>query len=91
MNLARVIGNIWATRKYETLQGKKLMLIQPLDSDLTPTGSPLAAVDTVRAGPGELVCYITSREAILPLDNDVTPVDCALVGIVDRVDLGKMK
>ncbi len=88
MNLAKVIGTIWATRKNDNLEGKKLQIIQPLDSDLSKVGGPIVAVDTVGAGQGEYVYYITAREATLPLEKRLTPTDCSIVGIVDRVDLG---
>ena len=89
MNIAKVIGTIWATRKHEHLNGKKLQIIQPLDSDLTCSGDPIAAVDTVGAGQGDYVYYITAKEAALPLEKKLTPTDCSIVGIIDRVDLHK--
>jgi ethanolamine utilization protein EutN len=87
MNLARVIGTIWATVKDERLEGTKLQLIQPLTEKGKLLGTPLSAVDTVGAGPGEIVFYVTSREATLMFPEPLlTPVDAAIVGIVDRVD-----
>lgn len=86
MHLAKVIGTIWATQKNQNLTGKKLQIIQPLDSELRKTGSPIVAIDTVGAGQGETVYYITSREAALPLDKLLTPTDASIVGIVDRID-----
>lgn len=81
MNLAKVIGTVWATKKDENFAGAKMLLIQPEGG-----GQPLAAVDTVGAGVGELVMYITAREAVLAMKKDLdslTPVDAAIVGIVD--------
>lgn len=52
-------------------------------------GDPLVAVDTVGAGAGETVFYISSREATIPLRPEMTPVDASIVGIVDRIDLSK--
>ena len=86
MNLAKVLGTIWATQKNQNLTGKKLQIIQPIDSELHKTGSPIVAIDTVGAGQGEIVYYITSREAALPLDKTLTPTDASIVGIVDRID-----
>ncbi|MCC7430900.1 EutN/CcmL family microcompartment protein [bacterium] len=86
MNLAKVIGNLWATQKVPELEGLKLMIIQPLTSDFKNIGSPLVSVDHVGIGIGEIVYYVTSKEAILPLKNQLTPVDAGIVGIVDRID-----
>jgi ethanolamine utilization protein EutN len=86
MYLGRVIGTVVATRKYEGLEGCKLLLVQPLDDQLEPTGPVQAAVDTVKAGPDDLVYLVGSREAALALDPFFVPVDAAIVGIVDAVD-----
>jgi ethanolamine utilization protein EutN len=86
MQLARVTGTVVATRKYEGLEGKKLLLVVPLDHHLRPTGDPHVAVDTVRAGQGDLVYLVGSREAALALSPWFVPVDSAIVGIVDDVD-----
>lgn len=87
MYLARVIGTIWATRKYETLKGYKMQFIQPLNSELKKNGEPFVAIDTVGAGPGEVVYYVTASEAVIPLDVDFAPVDASIVGIVDSIHL----
>ncbi len=89
MNLGKVIGTIWATRKYEALQNQKMQLIQPLTFELEPLGEPIIAVDTIGAGPSETVFYITSSEAVIPMDVDFAPVDAAIVGIVDSINLEK--
>lgn len=87
MFLANVIGTIWATRKDENLKGFKLQFIQPIDAERRKTGSPIVAVDTVGAGVGETVFYITAAEAVIPLPVDMAPVDASIVGIVDRIDV----
>jgi ethanolamine utilization protein EutN len=86
MFFARVIGTVWATRKDERLKGFKLQFLQPLDRSRKAAGEPIVAVDTVGAGPGETVIYITAREAVIPLPVDEAPVDASIVGIVDRID-----
>lgn len=89
MHLARVIGTVVATTKYDGLEGVKLLLIQPLDKRQQPAGEPLVAADsTAQAGPGELVFFIASREAALTLPISFVPVDHAIVGIVDQVNPG---
>lgn len=85
MYLGKVIGTIWATRKYETITGYKMQFVQPVNSKLNSTGEPLVALDTIGAGPGEIVYYITSCEAVIPLDVDFAPVDASIVGIVDSL------
>ncbi|MBL7192165.1 EutN/CcmL family microcompartment protein [bacterium] len=87
MNMAKVIGTIWATVKNPNLEGAKMQIIQPYDMEFNKMGGPIVAVDTVGAGQGEFVYYVTSREAALPLKKPLlTPADASIVGIVDRVD-----
>ena len=86
MLLGKVEGHVWATRKLDVFQGKKLMVVQPVDEDLEPVSRHIIAVDTVDAGIGDLVCLATSKEAAVPMAEKMIPVDAAIVGIVDRVD-----
>jgi ethanolamine utilization protein EutN len=86
MYLGIVKGTIVAERKASGLEGKKLLLVQPVDEHRKPTGELHAAVDTVQAGPGDLVYLVGSREAALALDPWFVPVDAAIVGIVDGVE-----
>ena len=86
MYLGRVIGTVVATRKAEGLEGKKLLLVTPLNHKRERAGDDQVAVDTVRAGRGDLVYLVGAREAALALDPWFVPVDAAIVGIVDDVD-----
>ncbi|MGH7595692.1 MAG: EutN/CcmL family microcompartment protein [bacterium] len=86
MFLARVIGTIWATRKDESLVGAKMQLLQPMDRFGKNSGEPLVAIDTIGAGQGETVYYVTAREASIPLRHALSPVDASIVGIVDTVE-----
>ena len=86
MYLGIVKGTIVAERKATGLEGKKLLLVQPVDEQGKPTGDLQAAVDTVQAGVGDHVYLVGSREAALALDPWFVPVDAAIVGIVDGVD-----
>ncbi|MBS2023827.1 MAG: EutN/CcmL family microcompartment protein [Deltaproteobacteria bacterium] len=88
MYLGRVVGTVVAQTKAEGLSGQKLLLVQPLDHDQKPNGPIEAAVDTVRAGPGDLVFLVGSREASLALEEAFVPVDAAIVGFVDSVHAG---
>jgi len=75
-----------ASEKVPGLEGVKLLIVQPLDRDQKPVGSAVVAADGVAmAGPGELVYYISSREASLALPETFVPVDDAIVGLVDAV------
>ena len=86
MQLARVTGTVVASTKVPGLEGVKLLVIQPLDRELRPVGSPVVAADAVHmAGPGELVYFVASREAAQALEETFVPVDHAIVGIVDAV------
>ncbi len=88
MKLARVIGNVVATEKVRGLEGVRFLVVQPLDKHQRPTGEPLIAADAVNmAGPGEVVYYVSSREAAEALAERFVPVDHAIVGIVDHVHL----
>lgn len=85
--LGKVIGNIWGTVKYPGLEDAKIMILQPISAKGGSVGKPIAAVDTVGAGQGEKVLYITSYEAVIPYHRNMVPIDAAIVGIVDSVDL----
>lgn len=87
MYLGIVKGTVVAERKAEGLAGTKLLLVQPVDDQLLPNGDLQAAVDRVQAGPGDLVYLVGSREAALACDPWFVPVDAAIVGIVDGVDV----
>ena len=88
MKFARVIGTVVATQKYEGLEGVKFLVVQPLDKELNPQGQPAIAADaTAQAGPGELVFIVGSREAAQAMPNLFVPVDLAITGIVDEVDI----
>jgi ethanolamine utilization protein EutN len=87
MNLARVIGNVWATHKGPGLDGLRMLLIQPLTGEGDPFGKPLAAFDAVGCGEGELVFFVTQYEATLAFpERKLVPTDVAIIGIVDRID-----
>jgi ethanolamine utilization protein EutN len=86
MFLAKVIGTVWATRKDEQLKNFKLQFLQPINARRENAGDPIVAVDTVGAGVGETVMYISAREATIPLPVASAPVDASIVGIIDRID-----
>ena len=84
MQLARVIGDIVATRKEPAFDGIKLLVIQPLAPDGQDSGRPLVAVDSVGAGVGERVFFVRGKEASFPFHPLEVPADAGIVGIVDH-------
>jgi len=88
MKFARVHGTVVATRKCEGLEGVKFLVVQPLDEDRRPVGrSQIAADATAQAGPGELVLVVGSREAAQAMPVVFVPVDLAITGIIDEVEI----
>jgi ethanolamine utilization protein EutN len=85
MQLARVIGTVVSTVKSESLEGRKLLVIQPLDARLRKNGKPLIAVDSAGAGKGELVFWCRGRESSFPFSPAEVPTDCTVIGIVDSL------
>jgi ethanolamine utilization protein EutN len=88
MILGRVVGNVVATSKHELLVGSKILVVQ----QIRPTGEDIegkfyVAVDTVGAGPGEQVILALGSSATKACDNRETPVDAAIIGIIDEIDV----
>jgi ethanolamine utilization protein EutN len=88
MLFGRVKGSAVCTLKYPGTEGLKLLVVQPLNKNLQPAGTLQVAADVVDAGVGDLCVMVRSREAALamPLVKFV-PVDLALVGIVDELEV----
>ncbi len=88
MKFGRVIGTAVASQRYQGLEGVKFLLVQPLDEARKPTGPPEVAADaTAQAGPGHLVFMVASREAAQAMPELFVPVDLAITGIVDEVEI----
>jgi microcompartment protein CcmK/EutM len=87
MLLARIVGTVVATRKDPRLVSHKLLLARPVDPHGTIEGNYLVAVDTVDAGVGETVLIVSGSSARMALGMKDCPVDAAVVGIIDQVDL----
>ncbi len=84
MILAKVVGTVVATRKDPRLEGRSLMVLQPVDPDDRPTGAYVIAVDTVSAGVGERVIAVSGSSARMAEGCATLPTDCSIVGIVDE-------
>lgn len=83
MFLATVIGTVVASTKDRSLDGVKMLLVQPTDPRGHPQGRPLVALDSVGAGVDENVFCVRGREASFPFLPSEVPTDATIVGIVD--------
>ncbi len=87
MKLGKVIGTVVCTRKEPALDGKKLLVVQPISLRNEPLGKPLIAVDTIGAGSGETVIYVRGKEGSFPMLPQIVPTDAGITGIVDYFDV----
>jgi ethanolamine utilization protein EutN len=83
-----VTGSVVCSPLEDSLQGERLLLLQPVDADGTPRGTRIVACDTVQAGPGDLVLWEGGREAAMTLRHSYNLADAAIIAIVDAVDNG---
>jgi microcompartment protein CcmK/EutM len=89
MLLATIVGTVVATRKDERLLSHKLLVARPMDPFGTPEGNYLVAVDTVDAGVGETVLIVSGSSARMAAGMKDCPVDAAVVGVIDRIDVDR--
>jgi microcompartment protein CcmK/EutM len=87
MILAKIVGTVVATRKDERLVSNKLLIARPVDPHGKPEGNYLVAVDTVDAGFGETVLIVSGSSARMASGMKDCPVDAAIVGIVDTIQV----
>ena len=88
MLIARVIGEVVATRKHPSHEGLKLLLVQPLNLDGSDRGDALVAADAVQAGIGEQVLLTTEGfSAFSSVGRPMAPIETAVIGIIDHVEL----
>jgi ethanolamine utilization protein EutN len=88
VQIARVVGTLVSTQKHPKFEGAKLLLVQPLNEDSSPRGPALLAVDGVGAGVHETVLIVLEgRAAGEAIGRKGAPVDAAIVGIVDHMDI----
>jgi microcompartment protein CcmK/EutM len=88
VQLGRVVGTVVATRKDERLQGAKLLVVRTQDPHGKDEASYLVAVDTVDAGVSDRVLVVTGSSARMAAGLKDSPVDAAIVGVVDAVEVG---
>ena len=89
MLVAKIVGTVVATRKDPRLMSSKLLIARPVDPRGKPEGSYVVAVDTVDAGIGETVLIVSGSSARMASGMKDTPVDAAIVGIIDTVDVAE--
>ena len=85
MFLGKVIGSVVCTIKHPALDGKKILLVQPLGRDQKPSGNPIVCLDSVGAGAGETIYWARGKEASLAFPHEEVPTEATIVGIVDGV------
>lgn len=90
MLICKVKGHVWATKKEETLTGLKLMVVQELKENRA-VGGDFVAADVVSAGVGERVLVVTGSTARRALGRDDIGIDCAIVGIIDSLEVDREK
>ncbi len=89
MLIAKVIGNVWSTKKNELLNAKRLLFVQPLNKKREATDEVLVVADEIGAGAGELVLITQGSPAMMAfgdLDNPL-PIDAVVIGIVDSLEI----
>jgi len=87
MIVGKIVGTVVATRKDPRLVSSKLLVVRPMDPRGTAEGNYLVAIDTVDAGVGETVLVVSGSSARMAAGLKDCPVDAAVVGIIDTVDL----
>jgi microcompartment protein CcmK/EutM len=88
MIIARVIGDVVATQKHPSHEGRKILLVQPLDLDGNDRGDPALALDSVDAGVGDRVLVVQEGwSAMTAVGRPQTPIDMAIIGVVDTITL----
>ncbi|HZJ77427.1 MAG TPA: EutN/CcmL family microcompartment protein [Clostridia bacterium] len=90
MVICQVIGHVWATKKEESLSGLKLMVVKEVETNIKG-GSIFVAADIVGAGIGEQVLVVNGSTARRAMGKDELAVDCAIVGIIDSLEVEKEK
>ena len=88
MLICKVIGHVWATKKEDSLSGMKLMVVQEVETT-EKNGSTFVAADVVGAGIGERVLMVSGSTARRAFGKDNLPVDCAIVGIIDTLEVDR--
>lgn len=89
MQIGKVIGNLWATKKEESLNGMKLLIVAPLNVKDNSEGLPIVVGDLVGAGIGETVIWVQGSMARYSTSHTNITIDAVIVGIVDGIEIDK--
>ncbi|MEJ7615436.1 MAG: EutN/CcmL family microcompartment protein [Pyrinomonadaceae bacterium] len=87
MIIARILGTVVSTQKDERLTGRKLLIVRPINLDNSDGSGYMVAVDTVGAGVNERVLVVSGSSARLAQGLKDVPVDAAIVGVIDHVEV----
>lgn len=89
MILARVVGNVVATQKNDRYEGSRVLVVEPVGLDGEPIGPEMLALDSVDAGPGDIVIVVREgwSASTAATGRPQAAIDAAIVGVVDRIDL----
>ena len=88
MTIGRVVGNVIATQKQASHEGKKILVVQPLDLEGQATGDVVIALDAVGAGIGERVLLVQEGfSAMTSVGHKDSPIDAAVIGVIDMVEV----
>ena len=87
MQIGRVVGKVWATVKNPSLEGQRLLIVQPLTPELEPTGKKLICTDATGAGAGELIYWCRGKEASFPFRPAEVPTEATIVGVIDQIQV----
>lgn len=87
MIIARIIGTVVASQKDERLNGKKLLIVKPINLDGTDQSGYTVAIDTVGAGFHEKVLVVAGSSARLAEGNKDCPIDAAIIGVIDSYEV----
>jgi microcompartment protein CcmK/EutM len=88
MLIARVVGELVATQKHPSHEGRKILLVQPLNLDGSNRGDAVVALDGVDAGIGDRVLVATEGfSAMTAVGRTQSPIDMAVIGFIDQIEL----
>lgn len=88
MLIARVVGEVVATQKHASHEGRKILMVQPLNLDGSNRGDAVLALDAVDAGVGDRVLLVTEGfSAMTSVDRPQSPIDMAVIGFIDHIDI----
>ncbi|MBG9979489.1 EutN/CcmL family microcompartment protein [Facklamia lactis] len=89
MLIGKVVGNLWSTKKDDKLNGNRFLIIKKMKNKEEVEDGIYVAADKVGAGIDEIVLITTGSNAKLTFDSQTLPIDMAIIGIIDSIDLSE--